>query len=253
MAAPRTQVPRGRRSWSRRRRRYPLGEAAELLPKLSTAKFDATVEAHLRLGVDPRHADQLVRGTVVLPHGTGRSTAGHRLRPGREGAGGAARRRRRGRRRGPGQAHRRRLVRVRRGHRHARHDGHGRPPREEARAARPDAEPQVGHRDLRHRAGGERDQVRPHRVQGRSRRHRARAGWPGELHARSAARQRGDPGRRHQPRQANRRQGHLHAHPDPGADHGPGRPDRHSIGAGRCQRLVICRRAPPAATIGRPN
>ena len=55
-------------------RRYPLAEAAELLPKLSTAKFDATVEAHLRLGVDPRHADQLVRGTVVLPHGTGRST-----------------------------------------------------------------------------------------------------------------------------------------------------------------------------------
>jgi large subunit ribosomal protein L1 len=54
-------------------RRYPLNEAAELLPKLSTAKFDATVEAHLRLGVDPRHADQLVRGTVVLPHGTGRA------------------------------------------------------------------------------------------------------------------------------------------------------------------------------------
>ena len=55
-------------------RRYPLPEAAELLPKLSTAKFDATVEAHLRLGIDPRHADQLVRGTVVLPHGTGRTT-----------------------------------------------------------------------------------------------------------------------------------------------------------------------------------
>jgi large subunit ribosomal protein L1 len=57
-----------------RERRYPLGEAAELLPKLSTTKFDSTVEAHLRLGVDPRHADQLVRGTVVLPHGTGRSS-----------------------------------------------------------------------------------------------------------------------------------------------------------------------------------
>jgi len=55
-------------------KRYPLGEASELLPQLSTAKFDATVEAHLRLGIDPRHADQLVRGTVVLPHGTGRST-----------------------------------------------------------------------------------------------------------------------------------------------------------------------------------
>ena len=55
-------------------KRYPLGEASELLPQLSTANFDATVEAHLRLGIDPRHADQLVRGTVVLPHGTGRST-----------------------------------------------------------------------------------------------------------------------------------------------------------------------------------
>ena len=55
-------------------RRYPLNEAAELLPKLATSKFDSTVEAHLRLGVDPRHADQLVRGTVVLPHGTGRSS-----------------------------------------------------------------------------------------------------------------------------------------------------------------------------------
>ena len=55
-------------------RRYPLNEAAELLPKLSTSTFDGTVEAHLRLGVDPRHADQLVRGTVVLPHGTGRTT-----------------------------------------------------------------------------------------------------------------------------------------------------------------------------------
>ena len=55
-------------------RRYSLDEAAELLPKISIAKFDATVEAHLRLGIDPRHADQLVRGTVVLPHGTGRTT-----------------------------------------------------------------------------------------------------------------------------------------------------------------------------------
>jgi large subunit ribosomal protein L1 len=55
-------------------KRYPLADAAELLPQLSTSKFDATVEAHLRLGIDPRHADQLVRGTVVLPHGTGRSS-----------------------------------------------------------------------------------------------------------------------------------------------------------------------------------
>ena len=55
-------------------RRYEIGEASELLPKLSISKFDGTVEAHLRLGVDPRHADQLVRGTVVLPHGTGKTS-----------------------------------------------------------------------------------------------------------------------------------------------------------------------------------
>ncbi|MFN2484898.1 MAG: 50S ribosomal protein L1 [Candidatus Limnocylindria bacterium] len=57
-----------------RERRYPIGEAVELAKQVNTVKFDATVEAHLRLGVDPRHADQLVRGTVVLPHGTGKQT-----------------------------------------------------------------------------------------------------------------------------------------------------------------------------------
>ncbi|MDQ3879549.1 MAG: 50S ribosomal protein L1 [Chloroflexota bacterium] len=57
-----------------RERRYPIGEAVELARRVNTVKFDATVEAHLRLGVDPRHADQLVRGTVVLPHGTGKQT-----------------------------------------------------------------------------------------------------------------------------------------------------------------------------------
>jgi large subunit ribosomal protein L1 len=55
-------------------RRYEIAEAAELLPKLSISTFDGTIEAHLRLGIDPRHADQLVRGTVVLPHGTGKTT-----------------------------------------------------------------------------------------------------------------------------------------------------------------------------------
>ena len=47
-------------------------EAAELVRETTTVSFDATIEAHLRLGVDPRHADQMVRGTVVLPHGTGK-------------------------------------------------------------------------------------------------------------------------------------------------------------------------------------
>jgi large subunit ribosomal protein L1 len=56
-----------------RERLYPPDEAAELAKQTTTVNFDATIEAHLRLGVDPRHADQMVRGTVVLPHGTGKS------------------------------------------------------------------------------------------------------------------------------------------------------------------------------------
>ncbi len=51
---------------------YPVAEAVALAKETSTVKFDPSVEAHLRLGVDPRHADQMVRGTVVLPHGTGK-------------------------------------------------------------------------------------------------------------------------------------------------------------------------------------
>jgi large subunit ribosomal protein L1 len=55
------------------RRPYPLQEAVPLLQKVKYAKFDETVEVTLRLGVDPKHADQMVRGTVVLPHGLGKS------------------------------------------------------------------------------------------------------------------------------------------------------------------------------------
>ena len=51
---------------------YSPQEAAGLAKETAYVSFDSTVEAHLRLGVDPRHADQMVRGTVVLPHGTGK-------------------------------------------------------------------------------------------------------------------------------------------------------------------------------------
>ena len=54
-------------------RSYTLEEAVELVRKVKFAKFDETVEVHLRLGVDPKHADQMVRGTVVLPNGLGKS------------------------------------------------------------------------------------------------------------------------------------------------------------------------------------
>lgn len=52
---------------------YEVAEAMELIKKTSKAKFDETVEVHIRLGVDGRHADQQVRGAIVLPHGTGKS------------------------------------------------------------------------------------------------------------------------------------------------------------------------------------
>jgi len=54
-------------------RRYELREALDLVRRIHYAKFDETVEVAMRLGIDPRHADQMVRGTVVLPHGTGNS------------------------------------------------------------------------------------------------------------------------------------------------------------------------------------
>jgi large subunit ribosomal protein L1 len=52
---------------------YPLADALPLVQKIKFAKFDETVALSIRLGVDPKHADQMVRGTVVLPHGLGKS------------------------------------------------------------------------------------------------------------------------------------------------------------------------------------
>jgi large subunit ribosomal protein L1 len=54
-------------------RPYQLEEAVPLIQKIKFAKFDETVEVHLRLGVDPKHADQMVRGTVLMPNGLGKS------------------------------------------------------------------------------------------------------------------------------------------------------------------------------------
>jgi large subunit ribosomal protein L1 len=54
-------------------RDYPLAQAVPLLQKIKYAKFDETVEIHMRLGVDPKHADQMVRGTVIMPNGLGKS------------------------------------------------------------------------------------------------------------------------------------------------------------------------------------
>ena len=86
-----------------RERLYPPEEAAQLVKETTTVDFDASIEAHLRLGVDPRHADQMVRGTVVLPHGTGKVVRVVVFAQGEKAAGGAPRRRRRGGWRGPRQ------------------------------------------------------------------------------------------------------------------------------------------------------
>ena len=69
---------------------YTLADAMPLVKKAAFAKFDETVEIAMRLGVDPKHADQMVRGTVVLPHGLGKSkrviviASGDKVREGRE-------------------------------------------------------------------------------------------------------------------------------------------------------------------------
>ncbi len=71
-------------------RKYELREAINLMRDIKYAKFDETVEIAMRLGVDPRHADQMVRGTVVLPHGLGKSktvlviAAGEKVREAQE-------------------------------------------------------------------------------------------------------------------------------------------------------------------------
>ena len=52
---------------------YPLNEAISIVKKISNSKFDETVELHMRLGIDPRHSDQQVRSTVLLPHGLGKT------------------------------------------------------------------------------------------------------------------------------------------------------------------------------------
>src|SRR5512147_1714606 len=55
------------------RKAYPLAEAVSMVKTRASAKFDETIEVALNLGVDPRHADQMVRGVVNLPNGTGRT------------------------------------------------------------------------------------------------------------------------------------------------------------------------------------
>ena len=108
---------------------YPLDEAVKMVKERAKAKFDETIEVAINLGVDPRHADQMVRGVVQLPNGTGRTVRVAVFATRRQGRRGEGGRRRHRRRRGPGREGAGRQDRLRPLHRHARHDAAGRPPR----------------------------------------------------------------------------------------------------------------------------
>ena len=126
---------------------YTVEEAVKLVKARATAKFDETIELSLNLGVDPKHADQMVRGVVSLPSGTGRSLARRGVRQGRQGGRGQEGRRRPGGRRRSGRTGEQGRDRFRPLHRHARHDGHRRPPGQSAGPAQPDAQSQGRHGD----------------------------------------------------------------------------------------------------------
>gem|GEM_PF-1822422 len=110
-----------------RSKRYTIEEAVQLVRELKVAKFDESVDVAVNLGVDPRHADQMVRGAVVLPHGTGKAIRVAVFAKGdkaKEGRGGRRRHRRCGGSRCQDRAG---FPRIRQGHRHAGHDGRGWP------------------------------------------------------------------------------------------------------------------------------
>ena len=82
---------------------YPLTEAVQKVKADVFAKFDETIEVAMNLSVDPRHADQIVRGVVLLPNGTGKTVRVGGVRPRRQGRGSDQGRRRSGGGRGPGE------------------------------------------------------------------------------------------------------------------------------------------------------
>ncbi len=132
-------------------RPHTIEEAVPLLQKVKYTKFDETVELAVRLGVDPKHSDQMVRGTVVLPHGLGKSKnvlvianaekQREALDAGADEVGGEE----------IVERITGRLEGLRRRRRDARHDARGRSARQGARPARADAEPEDGHGHARYR------------------------------------------------------------------------------------------------------
>ena len=175
----RTSTATSRTRWPRRWRFCKSWRAA---------KFDESVDIAMSLGVDPKHADQMVRGAVVLPHGTGKIGARPGVRQGRQGEGGA---------RPPAPTSSAPTIWSKKitdegwldfdaRDRDARHDGPGRPARSRARSARPDAEPEGRHRHRgRRRRAVSREQGRQGRVPRREGGHRALSDRQGVVRARS--------------------------------------------------------------------
>ena len=167
---------------------YSPVEAIKLLKGMQTAKFDETVEVHFVLGLNVRHADEQLRGTLMLPHGTGREmrvavfAEGDKAREAEE-AGGT---RRLGR---PRREDRGRLPRLRRRDRDTRSDGQRRQARARARPSRADAEPEDRHGHVRCREGRLRRQGRQARVPHRPRRQRPRPDREEELRRARARRE----------------------------------------------------------------
>ena len=123
-AIPRVTTLFARRSIGAKR--YHLDEAMTILKENTFAKFDESVEVAVRLGVNPKHADQMVRGTVALPHGTGKSVRVAVFAQGEKAEEAQERRRRHCRCRRSRGEDQRRLDRFRRGHGHAGHDARAR-------------------------------------------------------------------------------------------------------------------------------
>ena len=171
---PSTARPTSRRARKvDREREYAPAEAIALDQGAASApKFDESVEVHVRTGLNVRHADEQLRGTIALPQRPRQGGHDRRLRPGRQGARGRGGRRRHRRRRGPRQARRGGLHRLRRRDRDAGPDAGRRPPRPHPRPAGQDAQPEGRHGDDGRRQGRRGVQGRQGRVPHRPHRDR---------------------------------------------------------------------------------
>ena len=157
---------------------YPLDNALAIVKECATAKFDESIDVAVQLGIDAKKSDQVVRGAVVMPNGTGKTKRVAVFAQGAKAeeakAAGAdivgmedLAERDQGRQ-----------DEFRRRHRLARHDARRRHARPDPRPARPDAEPEGRHGDARRRPGGSQCQGRPGAVPRRQGRHRPRDDRP---------------------------------------------------------------------------